>query len=66
MVETGKIVMVLGQQAGGAEEEADSRLAVRAQKTPMEWKLDAMVDAVKALTWVVGAGVLVGAMYVLK
>ena len=37
---------------------------MRVQKNSMEVKLDALVGAVKALSLVMGAGVVVGAMYV--
>ena len=63
MVDQGKIVMNL-EQHGAVEEEADSRALVRVQKNSMEVKLDALVGAVKALSLVMGAGVVVGAMYV--
>jgi len=52
------------EQHGVVEEEADSRALVRVQKNSMEVKLDALVGAVKALSLVMGAGVVVGAMYV--
>jgi len=52
------------EQYGVVEEEADSRALVRVQKNSMEVKLDALVGAVKALSLVMGAGVVVGAMYV--
>jgi len=52
------------EQHGTVEEEADSRALVRVQKNSMEVKLDALVGAVKALSLVMGAGVVVGAMYV--
>ena len=63
MVDQGKIVMNL-EQHGAVEEEVDSRALVRVQKNSMEVKLDALVGAVKALSLVMGAGVVVGAMYV--
>jgi hypothetical protein len=56
--------MNLGQ--GAIEEEADSRALVRVQENSMEVKLDALVGVVKALSLVMGAGVVVGAMYVMK
>ena len=62
-MDQGKIVMNL-EQHGTVEEEADSRALVRVQKNSMEVKLDALVGAVKALSLVMGAGVVVGAMYV--
>ena len=62
-MDQGKIVMNL-EQHGVVEEEADSRALVRVQKNSMEVKLDALVAAVKALSLVMGAGVVVGAMYV--
>jgi len=62
-VDQGKIVMNL-EQHSVVEEEADSRALVRVQKNSMEVKLDALVAAVKALSLVMGAGVVVGAMYV--
>ena len=49
-----------------SEEEADSRALVPVQKNSMEVKLDALVGAVKALSLVMGAGVVVRAMYVMK
>jgi len=52
------------EQHGAVEEEVDSRALVRVQKNSMEVKLDALVGAVKALSLVMGAGVVVGAMYV--
>ena len=52
------------EQHGVVEEEVDSRAPVRVQKNSMEVKLDALVGAVKALSLVMGAGVVVGAMYV--
>ena len=71
MVDQGKIVMNL-EQHGTVEEEADSRALVRVQKNSIEVKLDALVGAVKALSLVMGvgvvvmgAGVVVGAMYVM-
>ena len=62
-MDQGKIVMNL-EQHGAVEEEVDSRALVRVQKNSMEVKLDALVGAVKALSLVMGAGVVVGAMYV--
>jgi len=62
-VDQGKIVMNL-EQHSVVEEEADSRALVRVQKNSMEVKLDPLVGAVKALSLVMGAGVVVGAMYV--
>ena len=62
-MDQGKIVMNL-EQHSVVEEEADSRALVRVQKNSMEVKLDALVGAVKALSLVMGAGVVVGAMYV--
>ena len=59
----GKIVMNQ-EQYGAGEEEANSRVLLRVQKNSMEVKLDALVGAVKALSLVMGAGVVVGAMYV--
>jgi hypothetical protein len=54
------------EQHGAVEEEADSKAPVRVQKNSMEVKLDALVGAVKALSFVMGASVVVGAMYVVK
>ncbi|CAD6264625.1 unnamed protein product [Miscanthus lutarioriparius] len=65
LVDMGKIVMNL-KQHGAVEEEADSRALVPVQKNSMEVKLDALVGAVKALSLVMGAGVVVRAMYVMK
>ena len=62
-MDKGKIVMNL-EQHGVVDKEVDSRALVRVQKNSMEVKLDALVGAVKALSLVMGAGVVVGAMYV--
>jgi hypothetical protein len=64
LVNIGKIVMALEQ--GALEEEVDSRAVVPMQKNSMEVKVEALVGAVKGLCLVMGAGVVVGAMYVMK
>ena len=61
----GKIVINLVQHGAG-EEEADSRALMRVQKNSMEVKLDALVGAMKGLCLVMGAGVVVGVVYVIK